>query len=101
MMDAFDKALTASAPPAAWPAPLRGLWHAAKGNWDDAHKIVQDEEGDADAAWVHAHLHRIEGDLENARYWYGMAGQPFTDVPLETERRTIAAALLKDAGKRK
>ena len=101
MMDAFDKALTASAPPAAWPAPLRGLWHAAKGNWDDAHKIVQDEEGDADAAWVHAHLHRIEGDLENARYWYGMAGRPFTDIPLEAERKAIATALLKDAGKRK
>lgn len=94
MPNAFDASMGATAPPSDWPAPLRGLWHAAKGNWDDAHKTVQDEEGDADAAWVHAHLHRIEGDLDNARYWYGMAGRPLTDVPLEAERKAIATALL-------
>jgi hypothetical protein len=93
--DFFEAALELSAPPSEWPAPLRGLWHAAKGNWDDAHKIVQDEEGDADAAWVHAHLHRVEGDLENARYWYRMAGRPFTDIPLDAERTAIAEALTR------
>ena len=53
--------------------PLAALWWAAKGNWDEAHKIVQDEET-ADAAWVHAYLHRVEGDLGNAGYWYRRAG---------------------------
>ena len=55
--------------------PLTALWWAAKGQWDQAHKIVQDESG-ANAAWVHAYLHRVEGDLGNAGYWYRQAGQP-------------------------
>ena len=55
-------------------APLAALWWAAKGEWDKAHEIVQDED-DADAAWVHAYLHRVEGDLGNAGYWYRRAGK--------------------------
>jgi hypothetical protein len=48
--------------------PLAALWWAAKGDWDAAHKIVQGE-SDANSAWVHAYLHRVEGDLSNAGYW--------------------------------
>ena len=70
--------------------PLKALWWAAKGDWDKAHKIVQDE-GDADAAWVHAYLHRVEGDLGNAGYWYRQAGQPVAKDSLEAEWERIAA----------
>jgi hypothetical protein len=90
---AFIAALSQSAAPAAWSGPLVGLWHAAKGNWEAAHDAVRLDES-AEAAWVHAHLHRIEGDLDNARYWYGQAGRPYTAEPLEAERATIAAELL-------
>jgi hypothetical protein len=80
-------------PPAGLNAPLRGLWHAARGEWDRAHEIVQDDDS-ADAAWVHAHLHRIEGDLDNAGYWYGQARRPVSRLSLEEERAAIARELL-------
>ena len=54
------------APPAGLPPTVQALWWAAKGDWDKAHKIVQDDES-REAAWVHAYLHRVEGDLPNAR----------------------------------
>ena len=73
--------------------PLAALWWAAKGDWDAAHKIVQDEDT-PDAAWVHAYLHRVEGDLPNAGYWYRSAGQPVARAALEDEWSAIAAALL-------
>ena len=76
--------------------PLAALWWAAKGNWDQAHKIVQDESG-KDAAWVHAYLHRVEGDLENARYWYRRAGKPAAQGGLQAEWDAIAGALLSRA----
>lgn len=81
-------------PPAGLSPPLEGLWWAAKGDWDKAHKIVQDVET-ADAAWVHAYLHRVEGDLSNARYWYGRAKRPPADGALDAEWAAIAAELLR------
>ena len=79
------------------PAPalrpeLAALWWAAKGDWDAAHKIVQDE-SNRDAAWVHAYLHRVEGDLGNVGYWYRQAGQPVAKDSLQAEWDRIAAAL--------
>jgi hypothetical protein len=85
--------LSGAAPPAGLAGPLQGLWWAAKGEWDRAHKIVQDDEG-RDAAWVHAYLHRVEGDLPNAGYWYRSAGQTVAHGALEDEWAQIAAALL-------
>jgi hypothetical protein len=85
--------LTGAAPPNGVAGPLEGLWWAAKGDWDRAHKIVQDDEG-PDAAWVHAYLHRVEGDLPNAGYWYRAAGQPVARGTLDEEWAAIAAALL-------
>ena len=70
------------------------MWWAAKGGWDAAHKLVQDE-STADAAWVHAYLHRVEGDLSNASYWYRRARQPFAAGPLETEWEQMVSALLR------
>ena len=89
----FTASCAAARPPSGLGAALEALWWAAKGDWDKAHKIVMDEES-ADAAWVHAYLHRQEGDLPNAGYWYRTAGKAVATGALETEWGAIAAALL-------
>lgn len=94
----FEASLAYEAPSSALTRPLLALWHAAKGEWDRAHEIVQEDEADPLHAWVHAHLHRVEGDLGNARYWYRRAGHPAAEGDLGAERRTMVEALLKKAG---
>jgi hypothetical protein len=84
--------LSDAAPASTLDPPLAALWWAAKGDWDQAHKIVQDE-SDRNSAWVHAYLHRVEGDLGNAGYWYRQAGQPAARDTLEAEWERIVAAL--------
>ena len=84
--------LSDAAPASTLSPPLAALWWAAKGDWNAAHKIVQ-EEDTKDAAWVHAYLHRVEGDLGNAGYWYRQAGQMVAKDSLEAEWQRIAAAL--------
>ena len=90
---AFLDSLAAAAPPADAVGLLAAVWHGLRGEWDAAHEIAQDDPT-ADGAWVHAWLHRIEGDLGNAGYWYRLAGRPRAtdDTRLEGER--IAASLL-------
>jgi hypothetical protein len=66
---------------------------ALAGRWDEAHAIVQRDEADPTAAWIHAVLHRIEGDAGNARYWYGVAGRPVGTGDPDGELRTIRATL--------
>ena len=85
--------LSDAAPAADLAPPLQALWWAAKGDWSKAHNIVQDEES-GDAAWVHAYLHRVEGDLGNAGYWYRRAGKPAATDALDAEWERIASALL-------
>ena len=63
---------------------LLSLWFDAKGNWDKAHEIVQDDNS-SDAAWIHAYLHRKEGDDWNAGYWYRKAGKDHCRSTLEKE----------------
>ena len=92
-MAVFKSTLSGAAPEPQFDAPLAALWWAAKGGWDAAHKLVQDE-ATADAAWVHAYLHRVEGDLGNAGYWYRQAGKPVATGSLEAEWERIASALL-------
>ena len=75
------------------PPPLLALWHDARGDWDEAHRVAQDID-DKSGAWVHAYLHRKEGDAGNAAYWYRRAGQPVATDPLEAEWERIATALL-------
>ena len=89
----FRSSLARSAPPAELAPPLAALWWAAKGDWNRAHKLAQDDEG-GNAAWVHAYLHRVEGDLPNARYWYGAAGKPAAAGALDAEWTAIVTALL-------
>jgi hypothetical protein len=92
----FKRSLSKAKPPADISPALAGLWWAGKDDWDKAHKIVMEEDG-ADCAWVHAHLHRVEGDLDNARYWYRRAQREPAQGQLAAEWATIAAALLKSA----
>ena len=73
-------------------SPLKALSLIAAGDWKGAHELVQDDASVA-AAWVHAHLHRIEGDLDNAGYWYRKAGKTPATGDLEDERRAIETAL--------
>jgi len=91
----FRASLSGVAPAPNLGTPLAALWWAAKGGWDEAHKIVQDE-GSADAAWAHAYLHRVEGDLGNAGYWYRQAGKPVASGPLQSEWEQMASVLLGD-----
>ena len=94
----FKASLSGAAPAPGLDAPLAALWWAAKGRWDEAHKIVQDEET-ADAAWVHAYLHRVEGDLGNAGYWYRRAKKAVATGPLEIEWDGIVSTLLQGGGR--
>ncbi len=65
--DAFESSLTQPEPPAGLTPALRALWHERRGDWDAAHRLAQAED-DRDGAWVHAYLHRVEGDHANAAY---------------------------------
>jgi hypothetical protein len=89
----FKLSLSKSKPPAGLKPALAALWWAAKDDWARAHDIVMNE-GGKDCAWVHAYLHRVEGDLDNARYWYRQAGQPAASAPLKQEWEGIVRALL-------
>ena len=93
----FKRSLSKTRPPAGLAPALAGLWWAAKDDWDKAHKLVMDEAG-RDCAWVHAYLHRVEGDLENARYWYRQARKPEASGALPAEWAAIAADLLAKEG---
>lgn len=92
-LDEF-KASTASAEPPSLSPPLQALWHDRRGDWDQAHEAAQSHKS-PEAAWVHAYLHRKEGDLGNARYWYNRARKPESRDPLEKEWDQIAGALLE------
>jgi len=91
-IDEFKTTLSSGAPPQVDPL-LQALWHAARGEWDTAHTIAQDVD-DKRGAWVHAYLHRQEGDLGNAAYWYSRAEQPVASDSLAAEWDRIAAALI-------
>jgi hypothetical protein len=91
---AFAASVAAPQPPPHLPPALAALWHDAKGEWDRAHELCQRDE-DTPGAWVHAYLHRKEGDAGNARYWYARAGKPFSPLSLDEEWKEIATALLE------
>ena len=91
---ALRRSVSAAHPPAGLSPPLEALWHDAKGDWATAHRIVMNAQSAA-AAWVHAYLHRKEGDLDNARYWYRKAKRPEATRTLDEECMAIAEALLQ------
>jgi hypothetical protein len=90
---AFRASLTGGVPPPGLSMALQGLWWDGKGDWVRAHQCAQDQD-DAEGAAVHAYLHRKEGDLSNARYWYARAGRPPATDPLEEEWERLAGELL-------
>jgi hypothetical protein len=90
----FKATLTESSPPKGLAPAIEALWFAANGLWERAHAAAQKRD-DAAGAWVHAYLHRMEGDEDNARYWYGRAGRPPSTAPQAKEWEEIAKALLK------
>jgi hypothetical protein len=90
----FRASLPAPQPPREASPLLSALWWDAKGDWTKAHLIAQDIES-ADAAWVHAYLHRKEGDQANAGYWYRQAGRAHSRAGFETEWEEIVRELLE------
>ena len=90
----FKRSLPGKKPPGGLSPALTALWWAGNDSWDKAHAIVMSEEG-ADCAWVHAYLHRVEGDRDNARYWYRQARREPATGELASEWVAIAAALLQ------
>ena len=93
----FRATLSSPHPPAGLDAPLAALWHDGRGDWEAAHRVAQDIDT-ADGAWIHAYLHRKEGDAGNAAYWYRRAAKPVASVSLDAEWEAIATALLAQAG---
>lgn len=93
-LDELRASLTSPTPPSSLRGALLALWHDAKGDWEMAHRVAQDVE-DASGAWVHAYLHRKEGDESNAAYWYQRAGKEIAQHALEEEWAEIALALLE------
>ena len=90
----FQASLTESAPPETLSPALKALWQDAKGNWDAAHDHTQSDESAA-GAWVHAYLHRKEGDDTNAGYWYRRADKPAFTGASEQEWEEIVKGLLE------
>ena len=92
-ISSFEQSVHQAAPPAGISPALESLWHERHGDWDRAHRIAQDIAG-GEGAWVHAYLHRREGDQSNAEYWYNRAARPVVHGSLDDEWRSIAEALL-------
>lgn len=90
----FAASVTADQPPAGASPALQALWWVRRGDWATAHECVQAHEGEADCDSVHAHLHRQEGDLSNAGYWYRRAARPVSQQSLEAEWAALATELL-------
>ena len=93
-IESFRSSVSAAAPPADVGPALQALWWLAKGKWDEAHKVCQGHEEHDDVNWVHAHLHRHEGDLRNAGGWYQRAGKEMHAGSLEEEWNLLTAEFL-------
>jgi len=89
----FRASLSSNSPPRGASPLLEALWHDAKGDWHHAHSLAQ-AIGGRNGAWVHAYLHRKEGDLSNAGYWYSKAGRRQALGGLEAEWEDLVRALL-------
>ncbi len=92
-VSSFKEGLSGKEPPQNLSVYLNALWYDAKGDWHKAHKLIQDID-DKNASWIHAYLHRKEGDTGNASYWYSRAGKELSILSLEKEWEEIVMALL-------
>lgn len=89
----FTESLHASAPPTGISIYLQSLWYDGKGDWEKAHELIQDVE-DKTSAWIHAYLHRKEGDLSNAGYWYIRANRSAPVYSLKEEWNVLVGEML-------
>lgn len=89
----FKESLSGNEPPQNASVYLKALWYDAKDEWDNAHKFIQDIDDDK-ASWIHAYLHRKEGDIGNADYWYRRAGKKRPSVSLKEEWEEIVTSLV-------
>ncbi len=92
-LEDFKSTLTSSTLPDSMSASLQAMWYDGKGDWEKAHIIAQDLHN-IEGSWVHAYLHRKEGDQGNAAYWYHRANQPVCKTSLKEEWESIVSALL-------
>ena len=92
--DAFKKSLSAQEPPSGLSVLLKAMWYDGKGDWHRAHELAQDVHS-REGSWIHAYLHRKEGDLGNAGYWYSRAGKSMPGSSLEAEWEFITHELLQ------
>ena len=93
-LNKFKSTLSSDTAPAGLSDALKAMWYDAKGHWGRAHDIAQEMPG-AEGSWIHAYLHRKEGDHGNAAYWYHRANQPVCKLSLEEEWQQIVTALLR------
>ena len=92
----FQASLGADGPNELWPEALKALWYDGKGDWDMAHNIAQ-EISSLQGNWIHAYLHRKEGDKWNAGYWYGRANREFPSVDLKMEFEELVSEVIGSA----
>lgn len=90
----FKASLTHAAPPSHLDQLLQALWYEGKDDWEAAHNIAQDIHT-REGSWIHAYLHRVEGDQGNASYWYHRANKPVPSISLKDEWVSIVKTLLK------
>jgi len=91
--ETFQQSIHDTAPPPQLSVYLQSMWYDAHGDWDKAHQLV-DHLDDTTASWVHAYLHRKEGDAGNAGYWYRRANKKMPAIALQEEWETIVKTLL-------
>ena len=89
----FQETLSLAAPPKDWPEALKAMWFDATGDWESSHNIAQDMHNNM-GSWLHAYLHRKEGDKFNAEYWYRQAGKGFPNKTLDAELQEIVLFIL-------
>ena len=94
-LDEFLATLSEQEPPAGVSLALQAMWYDAKQDWHQAHTCAQAQE-DRTGSWVHAYLHRVEGDAANAAYWYRRAGRPVSTQSLSDEWQSIVKTLLAE-----
>jgi len=93
--DQFKNSLKEKEPDSGLPRELKALWYDARGDWNKAHELIQDETT-RHASWIHAYLHRKEGDIGNAMYWYSKARKPLAQTSLSDEWEGIVRDLIQE-----
>ena len=92
-LEEFIQSIKEESPPEGLSEPLEAMWHAHKGDWERAHNIAQSISSEL-GSWIHAYLHRVEGDLGNAGYWYRRSNRPSHSGSTDAEADEIINSIL-------